>query len=89
MYTNWFYYLFTLFITMFIFRIIGPFLLPLLGIYLVYTLIKNRQQIKAMNDLRKAKKTFETEWQQTTSSPKYQTRHHDIEDASYTIKEDN
>lgn len=89
MYTSWFYYILVLITISFLFRLIGPFILPLLVVYLVYTFIRNRQRIKAMRDLHKASKTFEKEWENVTSSQEYQRgTSADVEDADYTIKED-
>ena len=73
----------------FIFRLIGPFIIPMLIAYLIYTFIKNRQTIKTMRDLNKAKKTFEKEWEDVTQSQEYQSRpNDDVIEADYTIKEE-
>ena len=88
MYTNWFYYILLFFTIGFILRLVGPILIPALIIYLVYTLYKNRQTIKAVKDLRKAKKTFEQEWTDVTQSQEFQESSSDVIDAQYTIKED-
>lgn len=88
MYTNLFYYIITFVILSFIFRFIGPFIIPMLIIYGIYSIYKHRQQIKAMNDLRKAQKTFRDEWENVTQSQEYQNASSDVIDADYTIRED-
>ena len=73
----------------FIFRLIGPFIIPMLIAYLIFTFIKHRQTIKTMRDLNKAKKTFEKEWEDVTQSQEYQSRpNDDVIEADYTIKEE-
>ena len=73
----------------FIFRLIGPFIIPMLIAYLIYTFIKHRHTIKTMRDLNKAKKTFEKEWEDVTQSQEYQSRpNDDVIEADYTIKEE-
>lgn len=73
----------------FIFKLIGPFIIPLLVIYIIYSLIKNRQRIKAMKDLHDANKTFKEEWENVTQSQEYKSSsNHDVIDADYTIKEE-
>lgn len=89
MYTSWFYYILFFITISFIFRLVGPFILPLLVIYLIYAFIRNRQRIKAMRDLHKASKTFEGEWENVTQSQEYQqSPSSDVIDADYTIRED-
>lgn len=89
MYTNLFYYIIYFMILGFIFRLIGPFIIPMLIAYLIYTFIKHRHTIKTMRDLNKAKKTFEKEWEDVTQSQEYQSRpNDDVIEADYTIKEE-
>ena len=86
--TNWFYNILVIITLVFIFRLIAPIVLPLLGIYVIYALIKNRQAIKTMKDLNKAKKVFKQEWDDVTQSQEYQSDPSDVIDADYTIKEE-
>jgi len=90
MYTSWFYYILTFITMMFIFRLIGPFIIPIAIIYMVYTAYKNRQRIKAMKDLHDASKMFKDEWDQVKQSQEYQStsKADDVIDAHYTIKEE-
>ena len=83
----WIYYILLIMVVSFVFRLIGPFILPILAIYLIYTFIKNRQRLKTMKDLHDASKTFKEEWNNTTQSEAYNSSPNDVIDAEYTIKE--
>ena len=84
----WIYYILFFMVISFVFRLIGPFILPILAIYLIYTFIKNRQRLKTMKDLHDASKRFKEEWDNTTKSEAYNSSPNDVIDAEYTIKED-
>ena len=88
MYSKWFYYILMFFTLSFILRLIGPLLIPALIIYLVYTFLKNRETIKTVKDLHKAKKTFKQEWTDVTQSEEFNQSSSDVIDAQYTVKED-
>lgn len=89
MYSSWFYYILTIISICLFIKIFGPILFPLLIVYLIYLVIRNRQQIKAMRELHKASKVFQEEWDNVKQSEQYQsTQNEDVIDADYTIKED-
>lgn len=91
MYSMWFYTILVILILALVIRFMWPLLwVFFLGylIYYIYRVYKYRQLTKQM---KQAKKTFEEEWENVTSSSQYQSSSHrndDVIDADYTVRDE-